>query len=33
MGDKTLTADVERVLGRPAGTFRGWVESDRAAFG
>lgn len=32
-GDKTLTADVERVLGRPAGTFRGWAESNRAAFG
>ncbi|TCC60405.1 NAD-dependent epimerase/dehydratase family protein [Kribbella pittospori] len=32
-GEKTLTADVERVLGRPARSFRGWVESNRAAFG
>lgn len=32
-GEKTFTADVERVLGRPAGSFRGWVESNRAAFG
>ncbi|TCC46617.1 NAD-dependent epimerase/dehydratase family protein [Kribbella capetownensis] len=31
--DKTFTADVERVLGRPAGTFRGWAESNGAAFG
>lgn len=32
-GEKTLTDDVERVLGRPAGSFRGWAESNRAAFG
>ncbi|MFI5697169.1 NAD(P)H-binding protein [Kribbella sp. NPDC051586] len=32
-GERTLTDDVERVLGRPAGTFRAWVESNRAAFG
>jgi uncharacterized protein YbjT (DUF2867 family) len=31
-GERTLTDDVERVLGRPAGTFRSWVESHRAAF-
>ncbi|WP_329002492.1 NAD(P)H-binding protein [Kribbella sp. NBC_00709] len=32
-GEQTLTDDVERVLGRPAGSFRAWVESNRAAFG
>ncbi|MEV5964147.1 SDR family oxidoreductase [Kribbella sp. NPDC051952] len=32
-GEKTLTADVERVLGRPAGTFRAWLETHRGAFG
>ena len=31
-GARTVTDDVERVLGRPAGTFRGWVETNRAAF-
>jgi uncharacterized protein YbjT (DUF2867 family) len=31
-GERTLTDDVERVLGRPAGTFRAWVETHRAAF-
>jgi uncharacterized protein YbjT (DUF2867 family) len=32
-GEKTLTTDVQRVLGRPAGTFRSWLERHRAAFG
>ncbi|WP_432880317.1 NAD(P)H-binding protein [Kribbella sp. CA-245084] len=32
-GARTVTDDVERVLGRPAATFRAWVESNRAAFG
>ncbi|MGW7685289.1 NAD(P)H-binding protein [Kribbella sp. NPDC054772] len=31
-GGETVTDDVERVLGRPAGSFRGWVERCRAAF-
>ncbi|MFC6161850.1 NAD(P)H-binding protein [Kribbella jiaozuonensis] len=31
-GGRTVTDDVERVLARPAGTFRAWVESNRAAF-
>ncbi|RZU18689.1 uncharacterized protein YbjT (DUF2867 family) [Kribbella rubisoli] len=31
-GERTMTKDVEQVLGRPAGTFRAWVESNRAAF-
>lgn len=31
-GEKTLTHDVEQVLGRPAGTFRAWAETHRAAF-
>ncbi|MER7249661.1 NAD(P)H-binding protein [Kribbella sp. NPDC000426] len=31
-GARMLTDDVERLLGRPAATFRGWVESSRAAF-
>jgi uncharacterized protein YbjT (DUF2867 family) len=30
--EKTLTADVERVLGRPAGSFRNWLEIHRATF-
>jgi uncharacterized protein YbjT (DUF2867 family) len=29
---KTLTTDIERVLGRPAGTFLSWAKSHRAAF-
>ncbi|MDX2969971.1 hypothetical protein PWY87_14465 [Kribbella solani] len=32
-GEQTITDDIERVLGRPAGTFRGWAETNRAAFG
>ena len=31
-GAATLTADVERVLGRPAGTFRAWAREDRDSF-
>jgi uncharacterized protein YbjT (DUF2867 family) len=31
-GERTVTDDVERVLGRPARSFRAWVESNRAAF-
>ncbi|MFF1822455.1 NAD(P)H-binding protein [Kribbella sp. NPDC058245] len=30
--EKTITTDVQRVLGRPAGTFRGWLERHREAF-
>jgi uncharacterized protein YbjT (DUF2867 family) len=30
-GAKDLTTDVERVLGRPAGTYRAWLETNRAA--
>ncbi|MFK4087470.1 NAD(P)H-binding protein [Kribbella sp. NPDC020789] len=30
--DKTFTTDVERVLGRPAGTFRGWLKTHRELF-
>jgi hypothetical protein len=30
--DMTLTDDVEQVLRRSAGTFRGWLENRRAAF-
>ncbi|GAA1588963.1 NAD(P)H-binding protein [Kribbella hippodromi] len=32
-GEQTITDDVERVLGRPARTFREWAETNRAAFG
>jgi len=28
-----VTDDVERVLGRPARSFRSWVEEHRQAFG
>ncbi len=28
--EQTLTTDTERVLGRPAGTFRGWLKTHRA---
>lgn len=31
-GAATLTADVERVLGRPAGTFRAWAREHRDSF-
>jgi uncharacterized protein YbjT (DUF2867 family) len=31
--DKTLSIDVQRVLNRPAATFRAWLEMHRAAFG
>ncbi|MFF0343777.1 hypothetical protein [Kribbella sp. NPDC004875] len=31
-GGEMMTDDVERVLGRPAGSFRGWVERCRAGF-
>ncbi|TDU91599.1 uncharacterized protein YbjT (DUF2867 family) [Kribbella voronezhensis] len=31
-GAETLTTDIERVLGRPPGTFRAWLETHRAAF-
>jgi uncharacterized protein YbjT (DUF2867 family) len=31
-GGEMLTDDVAQVLGRPAGSFRGWVERCRAAF-
>ncbi|WP_405061290.1 NAD(P)H-binding protein [Kribbella sp. NBC_01505] len=31
-GERTLTTDVERVLGRPAGSFRGWLETHRELF-
>lgn len=30
-GTADLTTDVERVLGRPAGTYRAWLETNRAA--
>jgi uncharacterized protein YbjT (DUF2867 family) len=30
--EKTLTNDVERVIGRPAGTYRAWLETHRATF-
>jgi uncharacterized protein YbjT (DUF2867 family) len=30
--DRTFSGDVEKVLGRPAGTFRGWLEDHRDAF-
>jgi uncharacterized protein YbjT (DUF2867 family) len=30
--EKTFTTDVEQVLGRPAGTFRGWLKTHRELF-
>jgi uncharacterized protein YbjT (DUF2867 family) len=31
-GNAILTGDVERVLGRPPGTFKAWAEDHREAF-
>ncbi|MGW6280711.1 SDR family oxidoreductase [Kribbella sp. NPDC055071] len=31
-GAKVITTDVERVLGRPSGTYRAWLKTHRAAF-
>jgi uncharacterized protein YbjT (DUF2867 family) len=31
-GEITRTDEVEKVLGRPAGTFRSWAEDHRSAF-
>ncbi|TCC10074.1 NAD(P)H-binding protein [Kribbella soli] len=31
-GERTLTNDVEQVVGRPARSFRDWVETHRALF-
>ncbi|TDW87136.1 uncharacterized protein YbjT (DUF2867 family) [Kribbella pratensis] len=31
-GERTLTNDVEQVLGRPARTFRQWIETHRTLF-